>query len=104
RAPCNRAPARGGLGRAPGGHRVQDDPVRERPAVRSMAVPHFGFCPAFRAGSEAEIEDSRWRIATTSKKRGKRGQVEFPFRGICRATAEIQPVPFFIDRGGRSWA
>src|SRR5688572_22557391 len=46
RAPGNGEAAPHGLGRKPPGDRVQDDPVRERPASRSMAGPRFGFHPA----------------------------------------------------------
>src|SRR5205814_1190906 len=84
RTSCDRPTARHGPGRTPGGHRVQDDPIRERSAVRSMAVPHCGFYPACRAWSKAEVEGEG---------------IAFAFAFPCAGTANGRPRAF---RGLRS--
>src|SRR5438105_13744833 len=63
RAPCDREAATHRPCRKPGGYRVQDDPVRERTQVRSVAGPRFRLYPAGRARSRAKGEEivDDWR-------------------------------------------
>src|SRR6185369_3335799 len=58
-----------GPGRKPGGGRLQDHPIRERPEGRSVAGPHLGVCPAAGAGSKAQVEGVGRRVTTGKSSR-----------------------------------